>query len=81
MDADGATAKAAVVEALDTARDCVEEFGARFYAPLVLLERARLAQLLHDEESATANVREAHHLFTEMGATGHAERWARELGL
>ena len=30
---------------------------------------------------AHRELREAHRLYTEMGATGHAERLARELGL
>jgi class 3 adenylate cyclase/tetratricopeptide (TPR) repeat protein len=80
MDADGAAAEAAVTSALDSARDCVEEFGARAYAPMVLEERARLAQLLRDEDARMAHLREAHRLYAEMGATGHAERLARELG-
>ena len=32
-----------------------------------------------DETSREREVREAHRLFTEMGATGHAERAALEL--
>jgi adenylate cyclase len=79
MDTDAAAAT--VAEALDHARNCVEEFGARVYAPMVLLERARLVRLLDDGAAATAHLREAHRLYTEMGATGHAERLARELGL
>jgi adenylate cyclase len=79
MDADGAAAEAAVTEALDGARDCVEEFGARAFAPMVFEERARLAQLLRDEDARRAHLREAHRLYSEMGATGHAERLAREL--
>jgi class 3 adenylate cyclase/tetratricopeptide (TPR) repeat protein len=81
MDADGAAAEAAATEALDGARDCVEEFGARAWAPVVLVERARLAQLLRDDDARRAHLREAHRLYTEMGATGHAERLARELSL
>jgi tetratricopeptide (TPR) repeat protein len=81
VDADNAAAEAAVTEALDRARDRVEEFGARAYAPVVLVERARLASLLRDEDSRAVHLREAHRLYTEMGATGHAERLARELGL
>jgi tetratricopeptide (TPR) repeat protein len=81
MDADGAAAEAAATEALDRARDLVEEFGAHVFAPSILLERARLARLVEDEESAKGHLRQAHLLFSEMGATGHAERLAHELEL
>jgi adenylate cyclase len=79
MDAGGAAAETAVTAALDAARDCVEEFGAHAFAPMVLGERARLAELLRDEDARRAHILEAHRLFSEMGAAGHAERLAREL--
>ncbi|MBW1687148.1 MAG: hypothetical protein JRS35_19020 [Deltaproteobacteria bacterium] len=81
MDADSTAAEAAVTEALDAARDCVEELGAPAYAPMVLVERARLAQLLRDEDSRETHLRAAHRLYSEMGASGHAARLAEELGL
>ncbi len=34
-----------------------------------------------DEAGRERELREAHRLFTEIGATGHAERLAKELGL
>ncbi len=34
-----------------------------------------------DEEGCERHFREAHSLYTEMGAVGHAERVGRELGL
>ncbi len=43
------------------------------------LARAELADLLDDTAARERHLREAHRLFTEMGATGHAERMAREL--
>jgi adenylate cyclase len=58
----------------------IHERGARAWAPLVCEERARLAQSL-DDAAAEQHLREAHRLFTEMGARGHAERLAQELGL
>ena len=44
-------------------------------------EHAALARLLGDEETYRDKLREAHRLYTEMGATGHAKRLAKELGL
>ncbi len=55
----------------------VEETGATVFEPHVHLARSELAKLLGDD--ARRHLREAHRLFTEMGATGHAERVAREL--
>jgi hypothetical protein len=46
-----------------------------------LVERAELSRLRGDGGASERDLREAHRLFTEMGATGHAERLARELGL
>ena len=45
----------------------------------VLVERARLAGLLSDPIGRERWLHDARRLFTEMGATGHAERLAREL--
>jgi len=41
---------------------------------------AQLAALRSDAPAAERSLREAHRLFTEMGATGHAARLAKELG-
>ncbi len=43
-------------------------------------ERAELARLRGDETVRTREQRNALRLYTEMRATGHAERLARELG-
>jgi hypothetical protein len=50
------------------------------YLPQVHLARANLARLAGDEVARHRELLEAHRLFTEMGATGRAERVARELG-
>ncbi len=42
-------------------------------------EAARFGGTLSDANSRELGLREAHRLFTEMGATGHAERVGREL--
>jgi class 3 adenylate cyclase len=52
---------------------------ARAIAPLVLEERAHLARLLGDDPGCERGLREAHRLFAEIGATGHAERLEQEL--
>ena len=76
---DGVQARNAIESALDRARFLVLTSGARSYEPLILIERARFAGLLGDSEARERWLREAHHLFREMGATGHAERTAELL--
>ena len=61
------------------ARARARDTGARADEPLVHVELAELARQRGDEESALRELREAHRLFTEIGATGHAERLAVEL--
>ena len=65
--------------ALDRAEALLRETGARSCEPEVLEGRARLADAAGDPASAEQLRREAHRLYTEMGATGHAERLGREL--
>ncbi len=62
---------------LDAAERLVEETGARRFLPAILEERARLAT----DAARERHLREAHRLYTEMGAVGHAARVGRELGL
>ena len=69
-----------VEEPLDVALRLVEETGARGHLPIIHLERAALARVLGDDTSRQRELREAHRLFTEMGATTRAEQVARELG-
>jgi class 3 adenylate cyclase/tetratricopeptide (TPR) repeat protein len=57
----------------------IDETGAESFRPLLHEERARLAQLLGDDAARELELREAHGLFVEIGATAHAERLAREL--
>lgn len=56
----------------------VQTTGARSYEPQIDVERARLAALRSDASGAQQRLHEAHRLFTEMGAMGHAERLAAE---
>jgi class 3 adenylate cyclase/tetratricopeptide (TPR) repeat protein len=71
---DGARAAAAIAADLQQAMAVVEQTEARAYTPLIHGERAELARLLGDEATYQRELREAHRLFTEMGATGHAQR-------
>jgi tetratricopeptide (TPR) repeat protein len=78
---DGANARAAIEETLARAFELVRETGAKAYEPHILEARAELARALGDEATYKRQLREAHRLFVEIGATGHAKRLAKELGL
>jgi adenylate cyclase len=71
---DGAQAAAAIEADLQQAMAVVQRTEARAYAPLIHVERAELARLLGDEAAYQQELREAHRLFTAMGATGHVRR-------
>lgn len=58
----------------------VEETGAHCRTAPIEELRAELARTRGDRDSQDRNLREAHRLYTEMGATGHAERLAKEVG-
>jgi class 3 adenylate cyclase/tetratricopeptide (TPR) repeat protein len=79
-ESEGPEARYEIEATLAQADELIREKGARAWAPLVCEERARLAQCLRDP-TAERHLHEAHRLFVEMGATGHAKRLARELGL
>jgi hypothetical protein len=57
----------------------LEETGMRAWVPLLHEARAELERACGDDAAAQRELREAQHLYAEMGATGHAERLAREL--
>ncbi len=78
---DGAHAAAAIEADLQQAMAVVERTEARVYTPFIHVERAELARLLGDEAAYQRELREAHRLFTAMGATGHAERISRQLSV
>lgn len=58
----------------------IERYGHAVLTPFLSEESGHLARLLGDEEGCERHLREAHSLYTEMGAVGHAERVGRELG-
>jgi class 3 adenylate cyclase/tetratricopeptide (TPR) repeat protein len=78
---EGSDAREEIEAALARALAVVQETGARVYEPELHEVRAELAGLLGDEAGRERELREAHRLYIEMGATGHAERLARELDL
>jgi hypothetical protein len=69
--------QATLTRALEVARAT----GAKALEPPIHVEFAELARQLGDEEGRNRELREAHRLFTEIGATGHAERLAAELAM
>ena len=77
---DGADGATGIEAALRDAMALVETTEARACAPFIHVERAALGHLLGDEATRQRELREAHRLFTEMGATARAEQVARELG-
>ncbi len=67
-------------ELLDEALRCADEAHAGARVPFIKYARAEAARALGDDTARARELREAHRLFIEMGATGHAEQVARELG-
>ncbi len=79
LHAEAATATKAIEEALHRASALIQETSAGGYTPFVHVERAALARLTGDGTTHQRALREAHRLFTEMGAPIRAEHVAREL--
>jgi class 3 adenylate cyclase/tetratricopeptide (TPR) repeat protein len=74
-----ATALAEAEDALAAAQALVDATGARLFQPDIHEARAELARLRGDDGARERELREAQRLFSEMGATGHAERISRQL--
>lgn len=77
----GTAASAEIEAALARALEVVRDTRLKAYEPLIHVELAELARQSDDEEERQRELGEAHRLFTEIGATGHAERLADELPL
>jgi class 3 adenylate cyclase len=77
--AEGLSARPAIEAALERALAVIRDTGARAFEPHVYLERAELARLSGDEATRQRELREAHRLFTEIGAPIRAEQVAKEL--
>src|SRR5206468_8342268 len=75
----GPAARAEIEAALARALELARETGAKAFEPLVNVELAELARQSGDQEGRERALREAHRLFTEIGATARAEQVAREL--
>ena len=75
----GAAARTEIETVLARALELARETGAKAYEPLVRIELAELARQSGDEDGRERELREAHRLFTEIGASGHAERLSAEL--
>lgn len=65
---------------LAAAERLIEESGAESFRPQLYEERGRLAELAGDRALRDRQFAEAHRLYIAIGATGHAERLAKELG-
>ncbi len=66
-------------QTVERGRALCEQTGMRVHLAPLLEVRAALAERRGDPQEARRQLREAHRLYTEMGATGHAKRLAREL--
>jgi class 3 adenylate cyclase len=78
--AEGASDIDAIDAALARAQALVEQTKARAYLPFIAEARAELARAHGDAAGAARAFAEAHRLFVEMGARGHAERLAGQVG-
>ena len=76
LGSEGASSAAEVERTLAEVSALIDETEARCRGPIVHEISAELAHLRGDEATSKRELREAHRLFVEMGATGHAERIA-----
>jgi tetratricopeptide (TPR) repeat protein len=74
-------AREEIESALERARELTRRTGMRSVEPMIHVELAELAHQGGDQEERQQELREAHRLFTEIGATGHAERLVSELAM
>lgn len=76
LGSEGASGAAEVERTLAKASALIDETEARCREPTIHEILAELGHLRGDEATRECELREAHRLFVEMGATGHAERIA-----
>ena len=67
-----------VEETVERGQTLCEQTGMRVHLPPLLEVRASLAECRGDPQEARRQLREARRLYTEIGATGHAERLAKQ---
>ncbi len=77
----GSEARAEIEAALRRVEAIVEEGEIPVVVPQLREQQARLAGACGETARCQAELREAHRLYDEIGATGHAKRLAGELGL
>jgi tetratricopeptide (TPR) repeat protein len=77
--AQGLGARDEIEAALRRAQELVDETGARAHEPTIHVELAEFARQNGDDAERERELSEAHRLFTQIGATGHAERVAGHL--
>jgi hypothetical protein len=76
----GVVPRAEIESALERAEHLVESIAGRALSPRILEQHGRLAAALGDAPASHSALREALDLYRAIGATGRAERLARELG-
>jgi hypothetical protein len=79
LGSEGASSAAEVERTLEEAAALIDETEARCREPIVHEISAELARLRGDEVTRERELREAHRLFTEIGAPIRAEQVAKEL--
>lgn len=77
--AQGLGARDEIDAVLTRAQELVDATGAYGHEPAIHVELAELAHQNGDEAERARERREAHRLFTQIGATAHAERLAGQL--
>jgi tetratricopeptide (TPR) repeat protein len=77
---DGVVFRIEIESALERAEHLVESIEGRSLSPRILEVRGRLAAALGDAPASGRTLRQALDLYRAIGATGHAERLAREIG-
>ncbi|MCH6562311.1 MAG: AAA family ATPase [Myxococcales bacterium] len=76
---EGVCARPRIEEALKRAESLVDETGGEVMRPALCQQYAELARLRGDEARRAQELQAAHRLFSQMGATGYAERLGQEL--
>ena len=74
--AEGESSAAEAEALLDRLEQLIEETGGTSSKPRLSEGRAELARIRGDDGACEQHLHEAHRLYTEMGARGHAERVA-----
>ena len=75
----GASTSDEAEAALARALELVTDTDAKSFEPMARVELAELRRQRGDEEARQQELREAHRLFTEIGASGYADRLEGDL--